>query len=97
MIFPGIAPMYVRLCPLISASSRIPPTEKRKNFLPSARAIERPTEVLPTPGGPTKHTIEPAGALSSESPPLRARSPVVERSFSTARYSAMRFFTSFSP
>ena len=27
---------------------------------PSARAIERPSDVLPTPGGPTKHRIEPA-------------------------------------
>ena len=32
----------------------------RSNLRPRARAIERPSEVLPTPGGPTKHRIEPA-------------------------------------
>ncbi len=31
----------------------------RTNLRPSARAIERPSEVLPTPGGPTKHRIGP--------------------------------------
>ena len=31
----------------------------RTNLRPSARAIERPSEVLPTPGGPTKQMIGP--------------------------------------
>ncbi len=57
MILPGSAPTYVRLCPLISASSLIPPKEIFTNFLPNARAIDLPNEVLPTPGGPTKHKI----------------------------------------
>src|SRR6186997_857543 len=56
--------MYVRRWPRISASSRMPPSEMRWNVRPSARAMERPSEVLPTPGGPTKHRIGslPAGA-----------------------------------
>src|SRR5262249_33634027 len=48
------------------------------NFRPRARAIERPREVLPTPGGPTKHRI---GAFPSG------------RSFRTARCSRMRSLT----
>ena len=47
-----------------------------------AFAIERPTDVFPTPGGPTKSKIEPL------------QSPF---SLRTARYSIMRFFTSSSP
>ena len=43
-----------------------------------AAAIERPSDVLPTPGGPTKQTIE-----------LRASG----FSFRTARNSRMRSFT----
>ena len=31
------------------------------NGLPSALAIDFPSEVLPTPGGPTKHRIGPFG------------------------------------
>ena len=58
MIVPGIAPMYVRRWPRISASSRTPPALMRSNLRPIARAIERPSDVLPTPGGPTKHMIE---------------------------------------
>ncbi len=54
---PGIAPMYVRRWPRISASSCMPPSDMRTNSRPSARAIEWPSEVLPTPGGPTKHRI----------------------------------------
>lgn len=38
---PGIAPTYVLLCPLISATSVIPPTENRKYSLFRALAIER--------------------------------------------------------
>ncbi len=56
-ICPGSAPMYVRRWPRISASSRMPPSEMRWNFRPSARAIDRPSDVLPTPGGPTKQRI----------------------------------------
>ena len=59
MIEPGIEPMYVRRWPRISDSSRTPPTERRTNFRPSAFAIEWPSEVLPTPGGPTKQRIWP--------------------------------------
>ena len=51
--------MYVLLCPLISASSLIPPKEILINFLFVALAIDFPREVLPTPGGPTKHKIGP--------------------------------------
>src|ERR1700674_17062 len=57
MILPGNAPMYVRRCPRISASSRMPPSDMRTNFLSNARAIDLPSEVFPTPGGPTKHRI----------------------------------------
>ena len=49
---PGILPTYVRLCPRISASSEMPPSEALKNFLPKARAIDLPKLVLPHPGGP---------------------------------------------
>ncbi len=37
----------------------MPPTLMRSNLRPSAAAIERPSDVLPTPGGPTKQRIEP--------------------------------------
>src|SRR3954451_20442558 len=46
----------------MSASSRMPPTEMRSNLRSSAAAIERPSDVLPTPGGPTKQRIEPRAA-----------------------------------
>ena len=59
MIVPGIAPMYVRRWPRSSDSSRTPPTEMRTNLRPSAVAIEWPSDVLPTPGGPTKQRICP--------------------------------------
>ncbi len=65
MIVPGIAPMYVRRWPLISDSSRTPPTEIRTNSRPSVRAIDCPSEVLPTPGGPTKQRIEPETSFFS--------------------------------
>ena len=51
---------YVRRCPLISATSVKPPTEKRKNCLFNALAMDFPIEVFPTPGGPTKHKIFPS-------------------------------------
>ena len=44
--------MYVRRWPRISASSRTPPSEMRMNSRPSERAIDLPSDVLPTPGGP---------------------------------------------
>jgi hypothetical protein len=75
---PGIAPMYVRRWPRISDSSRTPPTDMRSKLRSIAEAIERPREVFPTPGGPTKSTIE-----------LRASG----FSFRTARNSRMRSFT----
>ena len=78
MIVPGIAPMYVRRWPRISDSSRTPPTEMRANFRPRARAIDLPSEVLPTPGGPTKQRIGPERSFFS---------------FETARYSMIRSFT----
>ena len=78
MIVPGIAPTYVRRWPRISASSRTPPSEMRTKLRPSARAIDCPSEVLPTPGGPTKQRIGPYTSLFS---------------FATARYSRMRSFT----
>ena len=65
MIVPGIAPMYVRRWPRISASSRTPPTETRTNLRPSARAIDWPSDVLPTPGGPTKARIGPESVFVS--------------------------------
>ena len=78
MIVPGIAPMYVRRWPRISASSRTPPTESRTNLRPTVRAIDCPSEVLPTPGGPTKQRIGPERSFFS---------------FETARYSRIRSFT----
>ncbi len=35
----------------------------RTNLRPSARAIDLPSDVLPTPGGPTKHRIGPLRIL----------------------------------
>ncbi len=78
MMRPGSAPTYVRRCPRISASSRIPPREIRRNLRPIARAIDFPSEVFPTPGGPTKHRIGPF---------------VLSLSFRTARYSRIRSLT----
>jgi hypothetical protein len=59
MTRPGSAPTYVRRCPRISASSRMPPRDMRMNFRPIARAIDFPRDVFPTPGGPTKQRIGP--------------------------------------
>ena len=61
-IRPGIAPMYVRRWPRMSASSRAPPSEMRTYLRPIARAIDLAIEVLPTPGGPAKSRIRPRGA-----------------------------------
>ena len=60
MIRPGIAPIYVRRCPRISASSRIPPSETLTYLRSSAFAMLAPILVLPVPGAPTKHRIDPA-------------------------------------
>ncbi len=57
MIRPGMAPMYVRRCPRISASSCKPPNDMRMYLRPSDSATDLPNEVLPTPGGPTKQMM----------------------------------------
>ncbi len=79
---PGSAPMYVRRWPRISASSCTPPSDTRTNLRPIARAIDWPSEVLPTPGGPTRQRFArfPSGL-----------------SWSTARYSRIARFTFSSP
>ena len=59
MIRPGMAPMYVFRCPRMSASSRTPPRLSRAHLRFIARATDMATEVLPTPGGPTRHRIFP--------------------------------------
>ena len=74
--------MYVFLCPLISASSLNPPSETLTYSLSIDLAIDLPSEVLPTPGGPYKHNI---GDFMSF---LNLR---------TAKYSIILFFTSSSP
>ena len=75
MTRPGSAPMYVRRWPRISASSWMPPRLMRTNLRFMARATLLPSDVLPTPGGPTKARIG-----------LRILSARVR----TARYSRMR-------
>ena len=55
-MLPGPLATYVRRCPLISPSSRTPPSEMRWNGLSSARAMDCPSDVLPVPGGPTNLT-----------------------------------------
>lgn len=44
--FPGMAPTYVRRWPLISATSVMPPTEKRKYLRLRARAMDRAVEII---------------------------------------------------
>ena len=75
MIRPGIEPTYVRRNPRISASSRMPPRLWRMNLRSIARAIERPSEVLPTPGGPTKQRITPSRSRRIRSCSGRALCP----------------------
>ena len=65
------------LWPRMSDWSQTPPREMRWNSLPRVRATERPTLVLPTPGGPTKHRMGPLRLLFS---------------CRTARYSRTRLF-----
>ena len=57
MTLPGSDPRYVLLWPLISASSLTPPRLILTNFLSSDLAIDFASEVLPTPGGPTRQRI----------------------------------------
>ena len=83
IILPGRAPTYVRLCPLISASSRSPPRDILTNLRPIVFAIDFPNEVLPTPGGPTRH--------------ITCALIFFPASFLTARNSIMRSFTSSRP
>lgn len=47
------------LCPRMSDWSQTPPKAMRWNSLPRVLAMERPTLVLPTPGGPTKQRMGP--------------------------------------
>ena len=54
---PAIAPTYVRRCPRITLSSLTPPSDTCTNLRPIAFAIDCATEVLPTPGAPTKQII----------------------------------------
>ena len=82
IILPGIAPIYVLLCPLISASSLTPPSEILTNGLPRDLATDLAIDVLPTPGGPARHII---GAFK------------FFESFLTARYSNILSLTSSSP
>ena len=82
MIFPGIEPIYVFLCPLISASSLTPPNESLINSLLTDLAIDSPNDVFPTPGGPTKQRT---GAF------------IFFTLFCTAKYSSILSFTSLRP
>src|ERR1700724_1714085 len=77
MIRPGSAPIYVRRWPRISASSRMPPRLILTNLRSRARAMLRPSDVLPTPGGPTKHrigvcSVRLLGAVGSAAGPVGA-------------------------
>lgn len=56
---PGKAATYVLRCPLSSASSCIPPSDTRVNYLPSALAIDLEMDVFPTPGGPWRQIMLP--------------------------------------
>lgn len=64
-ILPGTAPTYVLLKPLRAEVSLSPPIEILWNCLPKDFAIDSPIDVLPTPGGPTKHKILPWTELLS--------------------------------
>ena len=52
MSLPGSAPMYVRRWPRISASSRTPPSDRRTNLRPVARAIDLRERRLADAGRP---------------------------------------------
>ena len=60
----------------------MPPNAIRTYFRPVALAILCPKEVLPTPGGPTKHKIGPVNLLVR---------------FCTAKYSKIRSLTFSKP
>ena len=77
-----MAPIYVFLWPLISASSRKPPKDILMYFRPKDSATDFPSDVLPTPGGPYKQII---GDFIS---PLN---------FKTAKCSIIRSFTFSNP
>ena len=85
IILPGIAPIYVLLWPLISDSSWTPPKEILSNSLFIALAIDLPSEVLPTPGGPTRHNILGAFLL------------LFLFNWLTAKFSSIVSFTCFNP
>ena len=74
-ILPGCAPGVVRASPMSSAASLVPDTLMRANGRARARATVAPSEDLPVPGGPTRHSAGPGRSG------LRRR---------TARYSMMR-------
>ena len=90
-IRPGSAPTYVRRWPRISASSRTPPRATRTNLRPRARATDSPSEVLPTPGGPTRASTAPEPRPPTTSRPRWARRARI------ARYSTIRSLTSIQP
>jgi ATP-dependent Lon protease len=73
---------YFLRCPRISASSCTPPKDIRTYFRLRADAMDFPSDVLPTPGGPYKQII--GDFMSSFS-------------FSTARCSKIRSFTFSNP
>ena len=56
-----------------------------------ARAIERASEVLPTPGGPTKHRIGPFGLLTSCR--TARNSTIRSLTFSSPKWSSFRIFS----
>src|SRR5690348_16047752 len=77
-----LSKLPVRRWPRTSASSRTPPSDMRTNLRFVARAIDWPSEVLPTPGAPTRHRI---GAF------------ILSTRVCTARYSTMRSLIFSSP
>src|SRR5262249_49757182 len=62
----------------VAARPSTPPSEKRPKSGPVALAIDLPSEVLPTPAGPTRHRIGPVSLLAR---------------CCTARYSTIRSLT----
>ncbi len=57
--------MTSHLWPRMSDWSQTPPKAMRWNSRPRVRAMERPTLVFPTPGGPTKQSMGPLRVLLS--------------------------------
>ncbi|OQC48611.1 MAG: hypothetical protein BWX58_01114 [Deltaproteobacteria bacterium ADurb.Bin026] len=89
-ILPGIEPTYVLLWPLISASSFTPPSDILTNFLPIALAIDFPSEVFPTPGGPTKQIMGPL--ISPFNFMTLKNSSILSLTFSRSKWSSSRTF-----